>query len=115
MPNEKMKILETYKRTAVFPIDTNERAFTLHFGVSNSTPINVTWQTLATLILASFFLFSLAIHFIFEVNTFAEYSQTFFPMATSFVALCSCAIQVIVKGQMIALIDNIEMVIEERK
>lgn len=119
MPNQKWKILETYKRTAIIPFDATETAvvFKLRFDEPNSTQteINVTIHLLIAMISANFFLFSLLYYIFSEANTFAEYSEPFLPIAVIFVGICSCIIQISVRAKFITLIDNFDMVIEERK
>lgn len=117
MANKKLKILETFKQTAMIPFDSNcaSIAFTFEYGVSNSVQIHISWHLLSTIIFTNLYLCSLICFLFFEANAFIEYLDTFFPIATILVGFSSSIFQVITRPKTIGIINNFEVVIEKRK
>lgn len=117
MSDEKLKILETYKQKAMIPFDSTESriAFTLENNRSGGVRMNVSWKLLLAITCGILYLYSLICFLCFEANTFVEFSDTFYPIATIFVGFFSCTHQIIVRSKSIQLIDNFEMMIEKRK
>lgn len=117
MWNKKLKILDTYKRTAMIPFDSIESriAFTFKHDLSKLIEIDVSWRILIAIVIINVCLCLWICFLFFEANTFVEYSDTFFPIATILIGFSSCILQVIARSKVIELIYNFEMVIEERK
>lgn len=117
MFNRKLIILETYKRTAMIPIDSTgiRVAFVLESDVSKSARIKISWHLLFAITLITVYLCSLICFIYFEANTFVKYSDAFFPIATTLISFFSCIRQVHGRSKAIEMIENFEIVIEERK
>lgn len=117
MQKKKFNNLETFKRKAIVPFDTSDAtiAFTLHFDVSKSTKINVSWHLLCAAVFSILMLFSIVYCILVEANKFVEYLDLFFPICTLSVAFCSCILQVACRTKTIALIDSFEAVIDKRE
>lgn len=117
MFHKKLKVLKTYKQTAIIPFDSigTRIAFMLENDALDSVQINITWHLLFAIICINLYLGSLICFLLFEANAFVEFSDTFFPIATILVANFICILHVIVRSRTIEIIDNLEMVIEKRK
>lgn len=117
MLNKNLKVLETYKRTAIIPFDSTGASivFTFKYNVSNTTQVNISWHLLIAIIFTTLYICSSLCFCFFEATTFVDYSDAFFPTVTLTVALCSCILQIIVRPKLIEIIENFEMVFEERK
>lgn len=114
MSTKKFKILETYRCMAVvsFDLPKPQIAFTFQIGANQ---IIVGWHLLCFVISTNMILWA-SIYFDFcEATTFVEFSNTFFPIITAFVSICSCTLQITLRSKIIDLIDDLEMVIEARK
>lgn len=117
MSNRKLVVLETYKRTAMIPFDSTgiRVAFALENDVSNSARISITWHLLFAVIVITVFLCSLICYIFYKANTFVEYSDAFFPITTILISFIICIRQVYGRSKAIEMIENFELVIEERK
>lgn len=117
MLNKKFNFLETYKRVVIVPFDSTgiPIVFGFQHDVPNATQINIGSHFLFATISISLYLGSSIYFFFFEATSFVQHSDTFYPIITLIVGLCSCILQIIVRPKMIEMIDNFEMVINERK
>lgn len=90
-------------------------AFVFKDNKSNSAGINISWHFVVAMVFLTMHVCSSIYFCLFRATTFMEYSDAFYATITVAVALCSCILQIIVRPKMIALIDNFEIVIKNRK